>query len=116
MKKHILLGILAVVLTTYSSAQSADDTSGNPELKMTEEGSRLEATVICLDAIEAPTKYNEFAKQFTSLANFPKKGTLSSDELKKNIDQWFKNNPSMIEKVREERKKAHDILYGAHPY
>lgn len=116
MKKYVLLGILAVSMTVYSNAQTADDANNNSELTITEEGKRLEATIICLDAVESPTKYNEFAKQFTSLTNFPKKGTLSSDELKKNIDQWFKNNPSMIDKVREERKKAHDALYGSRPY
>lgn len=108
--------MLTVAVTVYSNAQSAADKNNNSELAITEDGKRLEATIICLDAVEAPTKYNEFAKQFITLPSFPKKLNSSNEDLKKNIDNWFKNNPSMIDKVRTERKKAHDALYGPRPY
>ena len=77
----------------------------------------LDATIICLDAIEAPTKYNEFAKQFVNEVTFPKASTsISHDELQQSINDWLVTRPSTIEKILVERKKAHDILYGPRPY
>lgn len=112
------IALLATVLTlfTFQVKAQSDNESNTKELEVTEEGKRLEATVICLDAIEAPTKYNAFAKQFISLANFPKKGKLSTSKLKENINTYFIANPNLIDKVISERKKAHDKLYGKRPY
>ncbi|MDF1673979.1 MAG: hypothetical protein P1U41_10760 [Vicingaceae bacterium] len=116
MNKNLLLTILLIIFGLSSYAQS-DNQTGNPELQITEEGKRLEATLICLDALEAPTKYNEFAKQFITLPNFPQKSlSLSSEDLRKNINQYFINHPKMIDNVRDERKKAHDKIYGSRPY
>lgn len=116
MKKIVFLMILVALFGASTYAQS-DNQPNNPELEITEDGKRLEATIICLDAIEAPTKYNAFAKQFITLPNFPQKTpTLSSENLRKNIDQYFKDHPELIDKVRDERKKAHDKLYGPRPY
>ena len=115
MSRILLLTIILLAFGLGTKAQS-DNQIGNLELQITEEGKRLEATIICLDAIEAPTKYNAFAVQFITLPNFPQKApSLSSQSLKENIDKYFKSHPDLIDKVRSERKKAHDILYGARP-
>lgn len=116
MKKHYLIGLLALIFSGLAFSQS-DNVQNNPELEITLEGKRLEATLICLDALEAPTEYNEFANQFISLPNFPQKSsTLSSQQLKENINDYFINHPELVDIVRSERKKAHDILYGTRPY
>lgn len=116
MKKTILLSILLALFGTYSYAQS-DNQTNNPELEITEDGKRLEATIACLDRLEAPTKYNAFAEEFVSLPNFPKKNSSTkSEQLKSEIDTFFKNNPQLIDKVRAARKEAHDELYGSRPY
>ncbi len=115
MKKSYLLTSLFVVLSVFSYAQS-DQQVSNSELTITQDGKRLEATIVCLDALEAPTKYNEFAKQFTSMPNFPKNSSaITNAQLRSSIDTWFKNNPTVIDQVRSEQKKAHDILYGPRP-
>ena len=115
MKRILLLSLLLFAFGLNTKAQT-DNQLGNPELQITEEGKRLEATIICLDAIEAPTKYNAFATPFITLPNFPQKlATLSSQALKENIDNYFKSHSELIDKVRSERKKAHDILYGVRP-
>ena len=115
MNRILLLTIILLTFGLTTKAQS-DNQTGNPELQITEEGKRLEATIICLDAIEAPTKYNAFASPFISLPNFPQKtASLSSQALKENIDKYFKSHSELIDKVRSERKKAHDILYGVRP-
>lgn len=71
MSRILLLTIILLAFGLNTKAQS-DNQAGNPELHITEEGKRLEATIICLDAIDAPTKYNAFATPFISLPNFPK--------------------------------------------
>lgn len=115
MERILLISLLLLAFGLNTKAQS-DNESGNPELQITEEGKRLEATIICLDAIEAPTKYNAFANQFIILPNFPQNSqNLSSQSLKEQIDKYFKSNPELIDKIRAERKKAHDILYGVKP-
>lgn len=116
MKKIILLTLLSTLFGTNIYAQS-DNQPNNPELEITEDGKRLEATIACLDRLEAPTKYNAFAESFVSDPNFPKKSSnKTTEDLKKAVDQYFKNNPGLIDKVRSERKKAHDQLYGSRPY
>ena len=115
MSRILLLTTLLLAFGLSTNAQS-DNQTNNPELQITEEGKRLEATIICLDAIDAPTKYNAFAQQFITLPNFPQKSVgLSSQALKENIYKYFKSHPNLIDKVRSERKKAHDILYGVRP-
>lgn len=115
MERILLLTLLLFVFGLNTKAQ-ADNQSGNPELQITQEGKCLEATIICLDAIEAPTKYNAFANQFITLLNFPKKSSdLTRQELKEKINQYFKSHSDLIDKVRSERKKSHDILYGVRP-
>jgi hypothetical protein len=111
MKKNIFLLALATLFWGALSAQSTDQTT----LTITKEQQRLEATIICLDAIEAPTKYNEFAKPFITKSTFPKANN-SHDELKKDINDWLVEHPSEVNKILAERKKAHDILYGPRPY
>ena len=102
-----------IIVGISVKAQSPDQTTA----PITKEQYRFEATIICLDAIEAPTKYNEFAKQFINQPSFPKeKKADSSDELKTQIDTWLKAHPSVVNQVLTERKKAHDILYGPRPY
>lgn len=94
-------------------AQSADQ---NPT-SATPEQNRFEATLICLDAIEAPTKFNAFAKQFINSPSFPKKtNVIKQDEYKKEINAWLIANPTMTNKILIERKKSHDKLYGPRPH
>ena len=116
MKNIILLIVFSSIIGTNLQAQS-DNQVNNSELNISDDGRRLEATVVCLDAIEAPTKYNAFAKQYISLPNFPQKTNLiSSEDLRKNINNYFIKHPVLIDKVRSERKKSHDELYGKRPY
>jgi len=114
--KKILIFIVTILFFQLALIAQTDN-ENNAELKITEAGKRLEATIICLDAIEAPTKYNDFAKSFINLPGFPKKTEFqSTEELKGAIDTWFKKNVLVIDKVRLERKKAHDQLYGKRPF
>ena len=62
MKKIYFLGILSLIFSATAFSQS--DNVQNP---ITDEERLLEATIVCLDALEAPTKYNEFAKPFISM-------------------------------------------------
>ncbi len=104
---------LLAIIGSNIYAQSADQVTSSATPKQ----NRFEATVICLDAIEAPTKYNAYAKQFVDTPSFPKKSTaISEDDYKKEIDSWLIENPTMTEKILTERKKSHDILYGPRPY
>ena len=94
-------------------SQSTDQTT----LPITEEQNRMEATIICLDAVEAPTKFNAFAKQFINKPTFPKRKTDSTQkDYKKEIDKWLIAHPAITNQILVERKKAHDILYGPRPY
>jgi len=113
MKKSIFLIVLLTLIGGHIYAQSTDQT----KLPVTEQQNRLEATVICLDAVEAPTKFNAFAKQFINKPSFPKRKTDSTQkDYKKEIDEWLIEHPSEVTKILTERKKAHDILYGPRPY
>ncbi len=77
----------------------------------------LDATIMCLDALLAPTKHNEWAKPFLAQDGFPQNVPGSSEEgLKQAILDWFKARPAVLENVLVERKKAHDKLYGTRPY
>lgn len=114
MKRSIfLIALLALIGNNNIYAQSADQNTSSA----TPEQNRLEATIICLDAVEAPTKYNAFAKQFIDTPSFPKKTTtISQDGYRKEINDWLIANPLVVDKILTERKKAHDILYGPRPY
>lgn len=117
MRNILFLIVFSSLLGNINLQAQSDNQTNNPELEISDDGKRLEATIICLDAIEVPTKYNEFAKQFISLPNFPQKTKLiTSEELKKNINDYFVNHPNLIDRVRLERKEAHDKLYGKRPY
>ena len=112
--KKILIALLVLGFYGNSAyAQSADQVT----TEYTQSEKLLDATIICLDAVEAPTKYNEFAKQFISAPSFPlKKVTSTREDYQQEISNWLTTNSSIIEKVLVERKKAHDILYGPRPY
>jgi len=113
MRKIIFLAAFLTFVLSNISAQSNTDN----QLTITIEDKKVEATAICLDAIESPTKYNEFAKQFISLPNFPQKTNfITAKELKIKIESWLLEHPKEIDKILLERKKAHDILYGPRPY
>jgi hypothetical protein len=111
MKKSIFLIAILALIGNGIYAQSSDQNTS----PATPEQNRFEATIICLDAIKAPTKYNAFAKTFINQSSFPKSAK-SHDELKSLIDIWLKANPSTVNQILTERKKAHDILYGPRPY
>ena len=105
--------VVMTLVGINSYAQSTDQAA----LPITTEQTRMEATIICLDAIEAPTKYNAFVKQFIDIPSFPKKTTNSSqNNYKKEIDAWLVTNPTLVNEILIERKKAHDILYGPRPH
>jgi hypothetical protein len=113
MKNSIFLTLLLVISGISINAQSTDQNT----LPITPEQNRLEATIICIDAIEAPTKYNAFAKQFIDTPSFPQKTTaISQDNYRKEINGWLITNPLVVDKILTERKKSHDILYGSRPY
>lgn len=113
MKKPTLLIALLALIGNSFYAQS-DNQNTSPE---SPEGNRIEATIICLDAIEAPTIYNAFCEQFIQQKSFPKKTTsISLQDFKNEIENWLISNPENINKILAERKKAHDILYGPRPY
>lgn len=94
-------------------AQSSDQ---NTSPASTEQN-RFEAIIICLDAVEAPTKYNAFAKAFINQPSFPKKtNNISQEDFKTEIKVWLISNPAITDKILVARKKAHDKLYGPRPY
>lgn len=97
------------------NAQSAADQVSSSTYTQAEK--LWDATIICWDAAEAPTKHNAFAKQFINASSFPvKKASAKEKEFQNEIKTWLSANPSLIDKVLVERKKAHDILYGPRPY
>ena len=111
MKKITFLTVLLALVFCKTNAQSTDQTI----LPVTFENKKLEATIVCLDAIENPNKYNEFAKSFIADPTFPKVAN-SHDELSKEINLWLINHPLIVDQIVIERKKAHDKLYGYRPY
>ena len=101
MKKYLTLIIAVVLFSGVSFSQSADQVPPT----YSEAEKLLDATIICLDAVEAPTKHNEFAKQFINTPSFQKE-----------ISDWLVINSFLIDKILIERKKSHDITYGPRPY
>ena len=113
MKNFLALILLLTLSVSSIYAQTSDQV--NSEYTQTQK--LLDATIICLDAAEAPTKYNEFAKQFIATPTFPIKAISSTrEDYQKEISNWLATNSSLIEKILTERKKAHDILYGPRQY
>jgi len=112
MKLHLIIIGIFMLFFTYGSAQNSDAVS----LEITMEQKLLEATVICLDAVEAPTVYNEFAKPFIEKPSFPQKNANSELEFRNLITAWLKNNLPLVDEILVERKKAHDKIYGYRPY
>lgn len=112
MKFRLLIISIFVMFYHYSNAQNADAVS----LEITIEEKLLEATIICLDAIEVPTENNEFAKQFITNPSFPQKQNNSELEFKILITNWLKENPLYLDEIIIARKKAHDKIYGLRPY
>lgn len=113
MKKLSFLLVLLSLIVNGLYAQSSDQNTS----EATQEQKRFEATIICVDAVEAPTKYNAFAKEFINSPSFPKKTKdISKGAYKKAINDWLLANPTMTTKILTARKKAHDKLYGPRPY
>lgn len=115
MKKHyLLISFLALIGGTISAQSATDPASASTS---TPAQNRFEATIICMDAVEAPTKYNAFAKPFIQNPSFPVKAPNATQVSYQNdIDTWLTANPQMVSQILVERKKAHDILYGPRPY
>ena len=115
MKKTFFLLVLLALIANVSMAQS-DNNKNLTDYTFTEK--ILDVTIICFDAIESPTKYNSFAKEFISVSNFPKRENgISDDDYKKFISEYLAKLPiSEIEKILSKRKQVHDILYGPRPY
>ena len=112
MKKLYLLGLLALITSSTTFGQT--DAIQN---KITTEDKLVEVTAICLDAIEAPTKYNEFVKPYLSLPNFPQNSeSISREKLSADIKSYLALHPELLDEIRAERKKAHDKLYGPRPF
>ena len=106
-----MLGFFGSNINAQSSADQVSSSTYTQAEKL------WDATIICWDAAEAPTKYNEFAKQFINAPTFPVKKTAAKEiEFQNEIKAWLATDPVLIEKVLVERKKAHDILYGPRPY
>lgn len=116
MRKLLLFTFIIGAISGTSFAQS-DINANKDELIITEKGKILEATIICLDFIEAPTKYNKFAQPFISLPSFPQKEDYKNKEtLRLVIEEWFKSHPEQTEAIRKKRKAEHDKLYGERPF
>lgn len=114
MKKIIALGFLILLITFGNKSMAQADAIQN---NITIKDKLVEVTAICIDAIEAPTVYNEFVTPYISLPDFPKKTTSTTIvDLRKNIYNYLVQHPNLIDKIREERKKAHDKLYGPRQY
>jgi hypothetical protein len=113
MTKYSSLIVFLVAFVFSTNAQSTDQIT----IPITQEDKRLEATIVCLDAVEAPTKYNAFAKPFISNPSFPEVGDNDTrEELRIQINNWLIENPIIVDKIVKARKKAHDKLYGHRPY
>ncbi len=114
MKRLTLLGFLILLITFSNKSMAQTDAIQND---ITIEDKLVEVTAICIDAIETPTVYNEFVKPYISLPDFPKKTPSTTIvDLRKNIYNYLVQHPSLVDKIREERKKAHDKLYGPRQY
>lgn len=112
MKKLYLLGSLALLTANFSFSQT-----DAVERNVTIEDKLFEVTAICMDAVETPTKYNEYVKPFLLLPDFPKKPTsITNEEFKKNIHSYFVKHPNLMDEILKERKITHDKLYGPRPY
>lgn len=117
MKKLLLFLAFVALGVTYSNAQSDNVPAGYPELEITEDQKRLEATIYCVDYLVEPAPHCEFAKEFVVLPGFPQllDGETKA-ELHIRVDNYFQTRPDLVDKVRKERKLAHDKLYGPRPY
>lgn len=114
MKRVTLLGVLALLITLSNKSIAQTDAIQN---NITTEDKLVEVTAICLDAIEAPTIYNEYVIPYISIPDFPKKTpSIIISDLRKNIYNYLAQHPNLIDKIREDRKKAHDKLYGPRQY
>lgn len=114
MKRITLLGVLILLIILSNKSIAQTDAIQN---NITTEDKLVEVTAICMDAIEAPTVYNEFVTPYISLPDFPKKiPSLTIVDLRKKIYNYLVQHPSLVDKIREERKKAHDKLYGSRQY
>jgi len=111
-KPTLLIALLALIGNSFYAQTDNQNTS-----PATVKSNRMEAVIICLDAIEAPTKFNAFTKKFIKTSSFPIKSTINSqDDFKDKINDWLISNPTIVDKILIERKKAHDILYGPRPH
>lgn len=114
MRRVTLLGVLILFITLSNKSIAQTDAVQN---NITTEDKLVEVTAICLDAIEAPTVYNEFVTPIISLPDFPKKTpSITIVDLRKNIYNYLVQHPNLVDKIREERKIAHDKLYGPRQY
>lgn len=118
MKKFYLSFVLLAFISSAIKAQSAADADAvKNNLTVSVEYKLVEATAICLDAINSPTEYNAYVTPFITTEGFPKKTTnVSPEELKQNIFEYLKARQEVVENILKERKKAHDQLYGVRPY
>ena len=117
MKKTLLICALLALGISSATAQSDNVPAGYPELEITESQKRLEATVYCVDYLVEPAPHCEFAKEFVLLPGFPQLlDGESKKELFVRVDLYFQTRPELVDKVRKERKIAHDKLYGPRPY
>lgn len=117
MKKFLLIFALLALGISYANAQSDNVPSTYPELEITEDQKRLEATIYCVDYLIEPAPHCEFAKQFVALPGFPQQlNGETKAELTIRVDNYFQTKPELVDKVRKERKLAHDKLYGPRPY
>lgn len=116
MNKLIIMALLATIASVGYS-QSDNVPANHPELSITEDQKRLEATFYCVDVQIEVAQHNEFALQFISLPNFPQKtASITKEQLTVLVDKYFQDHPDLVDKVRIARKEAHDKIYGTRPY
>jgi len=123
--KNITTTIIIVLLSYVAVAQQVPlDPNNNSELNSNQTSSTdqvavvskkaqlLELVAIFNDAIDVPTKYNEYVKPYLNMNGFPQKGEASKTEYDESVMNWINSNSETIEQLYIDRQKAHDELYG----
>lgn len=107
--KNILCTFIFGSLALSISAQESVERPKTDEviIQLSETGVNGETIAIIRDAINFPTKYNEYVQPYLKHKSFPIDVT-DDNQLKK----WIDENPELIKRLYKDREIAHEKLYG----
>ena len=114
MKNILILTLIISCFCGCLQAQSFEQTAPSDldTPVQTVDAQVLELIAVFNDAIDFPTKYNEYVIPIMQEATFPVKQNLSKQEYDTQLEKWINENPLKIEEFKVVRQKAHDELYG----